>query len=297
MRVARVAGIDFKVDRYFFLLFFLYITFGILPRGVIIFTVVFLHELAHVLTAVSYGLRVREVELFLFGGVAVLEDDLALEPAAELPIALAGPLASFFLAGLGLAMKKWEWGQEPLVSFFIEANLVLGAFNLLPFYPLDGGRILRSLLTERFGLQRGMEKAFFWGWVGGWGLVFAGLFSLLVLEKEEMGISMVLTGFFLLYAGRKERRQLLFSLWRAVVKKKSLLRKKRFLKARLYVVSGEMRLREALNLIPSGQYLLLVLPGTTEPVIITEEDLLMAGARLGLNSSLAELANLLKMQK
>lgn len=295
MRVAKVAGIDFKVDRYFFLLFFLYITFGILPRGVIIFTAVFLHELAHVLTAVSYGLRVREVELFLFGGVAVLEEDLSLEPAAELPLALAGPLASFFLAGLGLAMKKWEWGQEPLVSFFIEANLVLGVFNLLPFYPLDGGRILRSLLTERMGFKRGMEKAFFWGRVGGWGLVFAGLFSF--LGKEEVGISMVLTGFFLLYASRKERRHLLFSLWRAVVKKRSLLKKKRFLKGRLYVVSGEMPLREALNLIPSGQYLLLILPGTTEPVIITEEDLLMAGARLGLDSSLAELANLLKMQK
>jgi Zn-dependent protease len=110
------------------------------------------HELAHSVVARRLGLGVGGITLFLFGGVAELESEPR-DPGSELRIALAGPAMSLALAAvLGpLATLPLPDVASAVIGYLAVANLVLGLFNLLPAFPLDGGRALRAVLWRRSG--------------------------------------------------------------------------------------------------------------------------------------------------
>lgn len=115
-----------------------------------LFLSVLIHELGHALTARAYGVQTREITLWLLGGVAQLEH-IPRSRGAEAVIAIAGPIVSVLLSGLfgllrGLVPSGATEGQF-LLGYLSFINLSLALFNLLPALPLDGGRILRSLLA------------------------------------------------------------------------------------------------------------------------------------------------------
>jgi Zn-dependent protease/predicted transcriptional regulator len=116
-----------------------------------LFASIILHELAHALVARRYDLPISGITLFIFGGVAEMDDEPA-TPAAEFWMAIAGPIASFAIAaGLFLLLQSRILGGQdaPLVTvvaYLATINTVLAIFNLLPAFPLDGGRVLRALL-------------------------------------------------------------------------------------------------------------------------------------------------------
>ncbi|MCB9639213.1 MAG: site-2 protease family protein [Myxococcales bacterium] len=112
---------------------------------------ILLHELAHAVVARSYGLSIRSITLFIFGGVAELEDEPP-HARAELWVTAAGPFASLLLAGTfyGLYLlsvqQLWPESAEGLFRYLAWLNGLLVVFNLIPAFPLDGGRILRAIL-------------------------------------------------------------------------------------------------------------------------------------------------------
>lgn len=128
----------------------LYTTLGIVAM-LGMFASLILHELAHSLVARSYGLKVGGITLFIFGGVAELEEEPR-DPNSEFQIAIAGPLMSLFLAGLFyFASNLLAGGSEiglagALLGYLALINLVLAVFNLIPAFPLDGGRMLRAAI-------------------------------------------------------------------------------------------------------------------------------------------------------
>ncbi len=110
---------------------------------------VLVHELAHALVARRHNLKVKGITLFIFGGVAEIEEEFK-RPAVELKVAIAGPIASFLLAGLAFLLVIPFAGSktavEAVLDYLVWSNLLLGGFNLIPGFPLDGGRILRALV-------------------------------------------------------------------------------------------------------------------------------------------------------
>ncbi|MCC7106029.1 MAG: site-2 protease family protein [Chloroflexi bacterium] len=121
------------------------------------FVGVLLHELAHSLVAQRHGIPVRSITLFLFGGVSHISAD-APTPGVELKIALAGPLSSLVLALLLFVTSGLAGGERHpiggLLLLLATLNLSLGIFNLLPGFPLDGGRLFRSMVwfaSDDFG--------------------------------------------------------------------------------------------------------------------------------------------------
>ncbi len=108
-----------------------------------IFVAVLVHEISHSLVARRFGARVKEIVLFIFGGVAMIEK-LPKEPKKEFIIAIAGPLASLSLSSFMLVPLR-------IFKLFGYFNLILAVFNLIPAFPMDGGRVLRSLLSKRYG--------------------------------------------------------------------------------------------------------------------------------------------------
>jgi Zn-dependent protease/predicted transcriptional regulator len=109
-----------------------------------LFGCVVLHELGHAFTARIYGVRTLEIVMFLIGGVARLERSL--KPREELWVALAGPAVNVVIAGCLYAYQS-TFGQSDYVNQVMMLNLGLAAFNMLPAFPMDGGRVLRSVLS------------------------------------------------------------------------------------------------------------------------------------------------------
>ncbi|MEI6510091.1 MAG: site-2 protease family protein [bacterium] len=116
----------------------------------LLFFGVFLHEICHALVALRRGVPVKSITLYFFGGVAEMESELT-RPSDELWIAAAGPVASLLLAGLCFGIA-WISQSLPyltvLFSYLGNINLLFGLFNLIPAFPLDGGRILRAALWQ-----------------------------------------------------------------------------------------------------------------------------------------------------
>lgn len=168
---------------------------------ILFFASIVVHELAHSLTAVRLGIQIPEITLFLFGGVAHLSEEPA-DPKTELKIAIAGPLASFALAVafwlIKIAIKPVAPGLVVAIFDYLAwINLALGIFNLIPGYPLDGGRILRAIVWWRTGSVAWATK---WASNVGkgfaWALMFLGVFQLFTGALIG-GLWMILIGMFL----------------------------------------------------------------------------------------------------
>ncbi|MGJ3243684.1 MAG: site-2 protease family protein [Opitutales bacterium] len=146
----------------------------------LVFTCVLLHELGHCLTARKFGIQVPRIVLLPIGGMAQFES-IPREPRKELLITLAGPAVNFVIAGLILLV--WGLPEDPALIFrypqafglpaiLLVVNLAMGFFNLLPVFPMDGGRIFRALLATRFSYLRSTQAAVYVGKT----LALAGIF-------------------------------------------------------------------------------------------------------------------------
>jgi Zn-dependent protease len=159
-RIGRLFGFPIDVNLSFLLMLGVVLLWTGGLSGVFIvllaFASVLLHELGHAVVARRLGVPVPGIELHFFGGAAKLgsQPDNANH---EIAIAAAGPAVSFALGGLGLGLAALT--GSPLLSWLGWINVVLGAFNLMPALPMDGGRIFRALLSKRFRFVRATEIA------------------------------------------------------------------------------------------------------------------------------------------
>lgn len=219
-RLFRLGGIEVDVDPSWLLVFALVVwgvSGGYLPRrypgqspasylgagtatALLAFASVLVHEYCHCLAARSVGIRVRRITLFLFGGVSHMPDE-APTPAAELRIALAGPLSSLALsAAFGAATLAWGRPGSLLAAvlgYLAAINLTLAIFNLVPGFPLDGGRVLRALVWWRTGsLTRATQVAAAAG--KGFSVLLMVLGGLQILAGSLVGgLWLILIGLFL----------------------------------------------------------------------------------------------------
>jgi len=204
LRLGCLWGVSVHLNPWFLGLLGLYFVAGLLDRGLVAFGLVLCHELAHVAAARTLGCPAYEVELLPFGGVVRMGTEVFLEPGREIRVALAGPAANLALFGLGLGLYAHGLWEGQLHSFFLQTNLLLLGFNLLPALPLDGGRMARAWLATR----RGYLRASLWltrsGQVGGLLMVAGGVAGFVCGRN---GLDIMITGLFLAYAATRERAQ------------------------------------------------------------------------------------------
>jgi len=192
IQAGRILGIPIRLHLTFVLLLGWLVTRGVL-RGELtepliatgLFACVLLHELGHSVVAKRYGVEVESITLLPIGGVALMER-IPDEPRQELHIAVAGPLVNFVLAPLLLlahhllepaaAGSLWSQPGLPLLKL-ADLNWKLGLFNLLPAFPMDGGRILRALLAERTSYVRATAVAASLGQIFAFIIGFVGLLN------------------------------------------------------------------------------------------------------------------------
>jgi Zn-dependent protease/predicted transcriptional regulator len=190
---------------------------GIITSALFFGSVVF-HELSHSVVAKLYKIPVQSITLFVFGGLSSISREPE-KPRQEFNIAIAGPLASFFLAGCFYLVGRFFHGDDLVTAstkWLWQINVALGAFNLVPGFPLDGGRILRGIawgITKNF--QRatkiasttgkifayvmiivGAYQALMGNWVGGLWTAFIGWFLLSAAQESyaQVAVQNTLTG-------------------------------------------------------------------------------------------------------
>ncbi|MCC3452554.1 site-2 protease family protein [Microcoleus sp. PH2017_08_TRC_O_A] len=166
--------------------------------ALLLFASVLLHELGHSLAAMSQGIKVNSITLFLFGGVASIDSE-SKTPGQAFQVAIAGPLVSFALF-LILGLGSQVFPQTSLLSIITEKvaviNLVLGLFNLIPGLPLDGGQVLKAAIWKITGSRfAGVRWAAKTGQILGWLAVAFGV-SLCLLARQYGGLWMALIGSF-----------------------------------------------------------------------------------------------------
>jgi len=169
-----------------------------LVASLLFFVSIFLHEMGHAAVAVHHGVPIRSVTLFIFGGVSEMEGDPPDGPT-ELKIAIAGPLVSVALAGLfGLAALAQPLGEavRSIARYLALINLLLALFNLVPAFPLDGGRLLRGALWRRLGKGRATRVAAGAGSLFAYFLIALGILQL-VGGNGIGGVWSILIGWFL----------------------------------------------------------------------------------------------------
>ncbi|TQD28417.1 M50 family metallopeptidase [Methanolobus vulcani] len=144
------------------------ITYGLsLLTTILLFVCVLLHELGHSYIAKSYGVEIKDITLMLLGGVSSMEE-IPREPSQEFKMAFAGPLVSliigFGLLGLNIATSSLISSYSTtwlylMVNILATINIILALFNLIPAFPMDGGRILRSMFAKRMSYIKATHYA------------------------------------------------------------------------------------------------------------------------------------------
>ncbi|MGB8218255.1 MAG: CBS domain-containing protein [Candidatus Methanoperedens sp.] len=188
-----------------------------LSAAISLFVCVLLHELGHSAVAKKNGSNIQSITLFLFGGVSAMEE-IPRNPKIEFKMALAGPTVSFLIGiVLGITYLIFTPANESYISFlFIKMtddpylrlvwlmgyiNIILGIFNLLPAFPMDGGRVLRSWLAGRMSYIRATRTA---AGIGKMFAIFMGIFGFLTIAAG--GFWFLLIAFFI-YIGASEEEK------------------------------------------------------------------------------------------
>jgi Zn-dependent protease/CBS domain-containing protein len=174
--------------------------------AVLFYACLLAHELSHALVARSHGVKVAGITLWLFGGVSRLEGEPS-SAKSEALIAGVGPLTSFIVAAVAFALAFATQGSaliSDLFSYLTFVNIALGLFNLVPAFPLDGGRLLSSFLWWRSGSrQRGVHNAVRIGRVFAFLMIGAGVLELFFGQVAN-GLWIAFLGWFLLSAAASE---------------------------------------------------------------------------------------------
>jgi Zn-dependent protease len=246
LSLGRVLGIDVRIHASW-LLAFAFVTWAlgngyfrlVIPRqqgsavplaygalaALLLFVSVLIHELSHSLVAQALGMRVRDITLFIFGGVSNITDEVS-SARNEFVVSFVGPLTSFALAAIFWAVGSSLHTPSPfeilfgtsarvlramtpttaLLAYVTSVNLLLGAFNLLPAFPLDGGRVLRSIVwgvTHRY--WRATLIASLLGQAFGLAMIGLGVVRI-VLGDLLGGLWTIFIGWFLLQSATAARR-------------------------------------------------------------------------------------------
>lgn len=227
MRIGRLFGIDVAIDVSWLFIFAIVawslgspvgpfrsievtpVTRALLAiaTALLLFVSVLLHEFAHSLAAKRSGIAIKEIRLFLFGGVSQFESEPA-SPGSAAWISFAGPLTSFVLAGIGALFAVLLGGAKTpagvAFGYLAAANAILGAFNLIPAFPMDGGRVLQALVWGvTHDRLRATRIAAGVGAGIAWLMIVVGIVDVLQ-HGFGGGIWYMLLGWFLLRAGQSE---------------------------------------------------------------------------------------------
>lgn len=195
-----------------------------MAAALLLFTCVLLHELGHSYVAKKHGTNIQSITLFLFGGVASMEE-IPRDPKIEFKMALAGPGVSLLIGSILIIVYELFKTDDPylrLVWLIGILNILLSVFNLIPAFPMDGGRVLRAWLAGRMSYIRATRVA---AGIGKMFAIFMGIFGFLSAMQGGGGLWFILIAFFIYIGASEEEKSTEISVILEGVKIKDIMSK------------------------------------------------------------------------
>lgn len=214
----------------------------------------FAHEISHGIAASVCGVSIEYLEVLPFGCAAHIGTYELFSGGKEILMAAAGPLINLLLAGIAGGIAPSLPIDMTVLQIFIKANLALALINLIPAYPLDGGRIFQVLLSFVLS-QIAAKKITAWaGIVMGTVLSIAGLYSIL---SGSVNVSSLLVGFFLIVSAVGGLKNAVYEFIRTASHKRKLLHKSGHIDVKQHILSEERRVGDMLKNLDSRKYNLI----------------------------------------
>lgn len=143
-----------KINPFLWIIVFLAIITGYFRTLILLFSIIFIHEMGHVIAAYYFKWRIKKIELLPFGGVAEVEEYGNRPFKEELVVVLAGPFQHILMLAFAYISHHLGWMEKDFYKTFVEFNIMLLTFNLLPVWPLDGGKLLLLLYAKQFPYKK-----------------------------------------------------------------------------------------------------------------------------------------------
>lgn len=220
------------------------------------FGIVLIHELGHLTAAKGFGWRIQEVQLLPFGGVLIVDELGTTSTREELIVALAGPLQHVWMILMALLMKSFDLGSDNWWDYFIEANLMIGLFNLIPAMPLDGGKVMQCLLGYIMSYHNAIVYSVWISMILSFSIIVIAVIQLL---HGQLPINILVVGVFLLISNWYAYRQIPYHFLRFLmgrgIRVGQLL--SRGTRAQPIVITKQLTMAETLKLFMREKYHLI----------------------------------------
>lgn len=288
MRIIRVCGVDIQINSFLCIVFIICFLFGYTENIVISFIVVLLHEGVHVFVARLLGYNIENIEVFPFGGVARIKENIAINPLHEILIAAAGPIFNLVVVFVIYNSMKILCIAHEGLSSFMYANLTIGLFNLVPIIPLDGGRIIRAYLAYFIGFKRAIKIVVIISKI--MSVIFF-LWGCYVAKYNKINIFVLLLSIFIFIAAHKEYKTAAFVFMKEISQKKEYLLYNGVLKTKNLVAIQTSFAKDVMDqFIPRKYHIITVLDKECNIVgVLTENDVFNGIVKYGMNVSLEKL--------
>jgi len=286
MKILRLRNINIKINIFMVVIFILFFLFGYTAEVFIVVLTVLIHELFHSFAAKKFGFSVDEIEIFPFGGIAKFEYLNTVSPIEEIFICVMGPLSNFLIMIIFMGIKS-IYNDFYLIDYIIKINKLMLLINILPIFPLDGGKIIRAILSLFIGYKSSTVKLTYITYI----LCIFMMFYDILYEVTYNSIYTGLIVVFILTAAKKEKEMAAFVFIKSITRKANDINKKKKMKVHLLVCLRNIRVKEALEcFLPNKYHIFIVIKSNGETIgTITEGQLIEGILNYGLDITMEEL--------
>lgn len=286
MNIFKIRDINIKINIFMLVMFIFYSLCGYFFETSIMVLSILIHEIFHSIAARKYGIKINEVEIFPFGGIAKFENIRTITPKEEIIICAIGPLSNLIIIILFLSLRVFYFDSY-LIDYIIKVNKVIFIINVLPIFPLDGGKIVRAILSLFIGYKASTIR-----------LVYITYFlcTFIILYDILNGITVNITylgaiAVFSIVAAKKEREMAAFAFIRSITEKTNELSRKKKMKVHILVCIKTINIKETIEcFLPNKYHIFIIIDSNGETIgTITEGQLIEGIYRYGFDVTLEEL--------
>lgn len=245
MNLIEIKKLKLVIHPLFIALVITMIALGYIEQFFILLIIVTIHEVSHILVAKLYGIKLIRLVIYPIGEMAVLENMFLIKPIKRLAIICAGPLINILL-GIAFSFA----GKSDILRFITISNFLIGAFNILPIYPLDGGKIVHLILSNTIGILNSNDTILVISKIC---VVFMFLLGIIQVVLYPYNISLICISLYLKYDLKKESYNLSLDFFRSLFSKSEFLSKYGVMKTDIITVKDDINIKTILRYFKSDK--------------------------------------------
>ncbi|MEQ8197420.1 MAG: site-2 protease family protein [Clostridiaceae bacterium] len=257
------------------------ISLGIHFKFITVLIFVFLHEMSHGLAAILLGANMKKLFVHPLGFFVEIEDLEELTEKKQLAVYLSGPAINLLLSVIFYVYDGYVFSELSII------NIMLFIFNMLPAYPLDGGRIFTMALSRRISYRLSGRIVVYFSIAAG--SAFTGLFIYSIFKLHKLNINLLMIGILMLYSALKEKKRIMYILMGDLVRKRGRLTRNKYLSTKTVSVYSKLGLVNILTMVDKNKFnSFLVLNEDMKMIGVINEDELLEALKKHGNISLEE---------